>query len=201
MTPRQLFTGLLALSLGLSACSSVTPQPTLLPPTAPPATVSPAPLPASPTPAVEVASSPTAAPPTPAPVSFPDPAAYLWAPVINGLAAPTDIRSAGDGSGRLFIVEQPGRIRILKNGQLNPAPFLDITGRVGSRGSEQGLLGLAFHPKFSQNGYFYVNYTDRDGNTHISRFTASGDDADPASEMELLGVRQPFANHNGGALA
>jgi glucose/arabinose dehydrogenase len=121
--------------------------------------------------------------------------------VTNGLAAPTDIRNAGDGSGRLFIVEQPGRIRVLKNGQFNPAPFLDITARVGSRGSEQGLLGLAFHPKFAQNGYFYVNYTDLDGNTHLSRFTASGDSADPASEMELLGVKQPFANHNGGALA
>jgi glucose/arabinose dehydrogenase len=101
----------------------------------------------------------------------------------------------------LFIVEQPGRIRILKNGQLLDAPFLDIRDRVGSNGSERGLLGLAFHPKFAENGYFYVNYTDRDGNTHIARFTAKGDSADPASEKRLLFVQQPFPNHNGGALA
>jgi glucose/arabinose dehydrogenase len=132
---------------------------------------------------------------------MPDPAAYGWAPVISGLNAPTDIKNAGDGSGRLFILEKPGRILILKDGQLLKTPFLDIKDRVGSNGSEQGLLGLAFHPNFSQNGFFFVNYTDKDGNTHIARFSARGDRADPASEKKLLFVQQPFANHNGGALA
>ncbi|MCX6066336.1 MAG: PQQ-dependent sugar dehydrogenase [Chloroflexi bacterium] len=122
-------------------------------------------------------------------------------PVINGLNHPSDIQSAADGSDRLFVLEQPGRIRIFQNGILLERPFLDITDRVGSNGSEQGLLGLAFHPKFAQNGWFYVNYTDFDGNTHIARFTASGDSADPASEKSILFVPQPFQNHNGGALA
>jgi glucose/arabinose dehydrogenase len=98
------------------------------------------------------------------------------------------------------VLEQPGRIRIVKDGQLLPVSFLDITGRVGSNGNEQGLLGIAFHPRFFENGYFYVNYTDGNGDTSISRFTASGDSADPASEKRLIHVPQPFANHNGGAM-
>jgi glucose/arabinose dehydrogenase len=207
--PRQLFTGIFALSLFLSACQSpsggspAAPQPTLPPPTALTATVPPASaVPPTPLPSAEAGgNNPTAAPPRPIPVHIPDPAAYTWAQVVSGIPAPTDIKNAGDASGRLFIVEQHGRIRILKNGQLLAAPFLDITDRVGSNGSERGLLGLAFHPKFAQNGYNYVNYTDRDGNTRISRFTANGDSADPASEVQLLFVKQPFPNHNGGALA
>ena len=219
MTPRQLFSGIFALSLFLSACqppsggSPVTPQPTLSPPTALTATVpfqptllsptsEPTAVPPSPLPSAEAGgNNSTAAPPTPVPARIPDPAAYTWAPVISAITAPTDIKNAGDGSGRLFILEQPGRIRFLKNGQLLDAPFLDISGQVGSNGSERGLLGLVFHPKFSENGYFYVNFTDRDGNTRISRFTANGDSADPASEEQLLFVQQPFPNHNGGALA
>jgi len=203
MAPRQLFTGIFALSLILSGCTSPSggspaiPQPTLPPPTALIATAQ-----ASPIPSAEAGNNnPTAAQPTPKPVQLPDPAAYTWAQVVSGITSPTDIRNAGDGSGRLFIVEQPGQIRILKNGQLLDAPFLDIRDRVGSNGSERGLLGLAFHPEFAKNGYFYVNYTDRDGNTHIARFTASGNLADPTSEVQLIFVKQPFPNHNGGALA
>lgn len=132
---------------------------------------------------------------------IPDPANYTWKLVVGGLDRPTDIQSAGDGTGRLFVLEQPGRIRILKDGNLLPLPFLDITGRVGSAASEQGLLGLAFHPNFDQKNYLYVNYTDLDGNTHIARFTANGDEVDPASEKLILFVEQPFDNHNGGGLA
>ena len=132
---------------------------------------------------------------------MPNPADYDWVQVAGGLTAPIDIKNAGDGSGRLFILEQPGRIRILKTGQLLKEPFLDIRARVGNGGSEQGLLGLAFDPYFSQHGYFFVNYTDKDGNTHIARFTASGDVASPESEKQILFVQQPFPNHNGGALA
>jgi glucose/arabinose dehydrogenase len=106
-----------------------------------------------------------------------------------------------DGSGRAFIVEQPGRILLVRNGQIQPNSFLDIRNRVGSKGNEQGLLGLAFHPNFKDNPYFYVNYTDRNGNTVIARFQANGDTADPGSEKDLLHVDQPFPNHNGGEIA
>jgi glucose/arabinose dehydrogenase len=103
----------------------------------------------------------------------------------------------------LFVIEQPGRIRILQNGQLTQTPLLDISARVGSRGNEQGLLGLALHPNFPRVGYFYVNYTDLKGDTVIARFQVSKSDpnlADPASETALLRVDQPFANHNGGSV-
>ena len=124
-------------------------------------------------------------------------------PVVTGLQSPVDIANANDGSGRLFIVEQPGRIRVVKNGQLLSAPFLDLTSLV-QLGAEQGLLGLAFHPRFRDNGYFFVNYTRRtDGATVVARYriSASNSDlADPASALQLLLIAQPFANHNGGAL-
>jgi glucose/arabinose dehydrogenase len=200
--PRQLFTGIFVLSLCLSACSSIAPQPTSVSSTLPPPKVQIAATPPSPLPSAEAGNNhPTAAPPAPILVEIPEPAAYTWAQVVSGVTNPVDLQNAGDGSGRLFIVEQPGQIRVLKAGQLLEAPFLDIRNRVGSNGSERGLLGLAFHPKFVENGYFYVNYTARDGNTRIARFTASGERADPASELALLSVQQPFANHNGGALA
>lgn len=141
-------------------------------------------------------------PPTAVPVQahIPDSNQYTWKLVVGDLTAPTDIQSPQDGSGRLFVVEQPGQIFIVRDGQLQQPAFLDIRDRVWNDGSEQGLLGLAFHPQFAQNGYFFVNYTDRRGNTHIARFTASADQADPASEKQLLFVQQPFPNHNGGAL-
>lgn len=145
--------------------------------------------------------------PTPTTVSsvstFPGPKNYQWTQVVSGLQLPTNIVNAGDGSGRLFIVERPGRIRIVQDGRLLAAPFLDIAGHVGDKGSEQGLLGLVFHPKYKENGYFYVNYTDNTGNTVIARFQVTGDPnvADPGSEKNLLGVGQPFPNHNGGSMA
>ncbi|MGQ9834224.1 MAG: PQQ-dependent sugar dehydrogenase [Candidatus Villigracilaceae bacterium] len=120
---------------------------------------------------------------------------------ISGLRQTVDIQSAGDSSGRLFPASRSGRIRILKDGLLLERPLLDISARLLTNGAEQGLLGLAFHPRFAENGYFYVNYTDRDGNTVIARFRAAGDQADPADEMRLLYVKQPYANHNGGGLA
>ncbi len=172
----------------LTACA-----PTLVPP---PATLAPA--------AATATFLPTDAP-TPIPpvnvTDFPNPERYYWEPVIGGLVRPLDIQNAGDGSGRLFIVEQAGVIRILQNGALLETPFLDISERVDDGGNEQGLLGLAFHPDFAQNGFFYVNYTEAGGDTVIARFTAAGDIADPNSEVRLLGVTQPFPNHNGGGLA
>lgn len=114
---------------------------------------------------------------------------------------PIGIAHAGDGSGRLFIVLQDGRIMIYSGGSVLPTPFLDIRERVSCCG-ERGLLGLAFHPDYVQTGQFYVDYTDNNGNTRVSRFlvTADPDIADPDSEKPVIGIDQPFSNHNGGQL-
>lgn len=133
--------------------------------------------------------------------TFPNPYNYEWKQIAGGLTRPVEIQPANDGTNRLFIIEKPGRIRIYENGQTLPAAFLDITDRVDDSSNEMGLLGLAFHPDYEQNGYFYVNYTGEGGHTHISRFHAGGYTADPASEQALIIVEQPFPNHNGGGLA
>jgi glucose/arabinose dehydrogenase len=119
--------------------------------------------------------------------------------VVNGLERPVYL-TAPEGDPRLFIVEQPGRIRIVEGGTLRDEPFLDIESRVRSQGNEQGLLSMAFHPRFSENGYFYVNYTGTDGNTRVERYSVSADAnrADPASAKLIIGYDQPYANHNGG---
>jgi glucose/arabinose dehydrogenase len=121
--------------------------------------------------------------------------------VARGLSNPLYL-TAPAGDPRLFVVEQPGRIRVVENGALLPTPFLDITDRVSS-GGERGLLGLAFHPAYASNGYFYVNYTDLAGDTRVERYRVSADPAraDPASARLVLHVAQPFSNHNGGMLA
>jgi len=126
--------------------------------------------------------------------------------VASGFTTPLDIQQAGDGSGRLFVVEQEGRIKIIQNGNVVGTPYLDISGAIVS-GGETGLLGLAFHPSFSTNGCFYVNYTsNRNGNlqTFISEFRASSAAANTVnttSEANLFTVNQPETNHNGGGLA
>ncbi|MCB0632977.1 MAG: PQQ-dependent sugar dehydrogenase, partial [Lewinella sp.] len=121
--------------------------------------------------------------------------------VSDAFGAVVDISHAGDD--RLFIVEQVGRIQLLQaDGNVNQTPFLDIINKVGS-GGERGLLGLTFHPMYAENGYFFVNYTDKDGNTVVSRYKVSAGDpdlADPASETVLLTLDQPEGNHNGGEL-
>ena len=120
----------------------------------------------------------------------------------SGLDRPVNLKHAGDD--RLFAAEQDGIIKIINaNGTVNSTPFLDIELRVGSSGTEQGLLGLAFHPDYDINGYFFVNYTDTSGDTVISRFSRDGsnpDLADPNSELIVLTYSQPFSNHNGGEL-
>ncbi len=120
--------------------------------------------------------------------------------VVDGLTSPVFL-TAPAGDDRLFIVEQPGRIRILRDGLLVEEPFLDITDRVLD-GGERGLLGLAFHPDYASNGRFYVNYTDPNGDTRVERYEVSADPdlADAASAQLVLGFDQPFANHNGGLL-
>ena len=117
----------------------------------------------------------------------------------TGFDDPLDIVNCGDE--RLFVVEQKGKIWILDaNGNKLPTPFLDIGSMLSTFG-EQGLLGLAFHPDYLNNGYFYVNFTRPDGDSRVSRFSVSDTDpnvADPDSEVVLLDVPQPFWNHNGG---
>jgi glucose/arabinose dehydrogenase len=118
--------------------------------------------------------------------------------VASGLQSPVHL-TAPAADARLFIVEQPGRIRIVENGQLLATPFLDIAAKVSS-GGERGLLSVAFHPQYAQNGFLYVNYTDRAGDTRIERYRVSANRnvADPASASLVLHVRQPYSNHNGG---
>ena len=121
--------------------------------------------------------------------------------VASGFEAPLFVTQAGDGSRTLFVIEQAGRIRIVQGGGPAPDPFLDISDRI-TAGGEQGLLGLAFHPDYASNGFFFVNYTDEAGDTVVSRFErSSASAADPSSETILLRIDQPYANHNGGALA
>lgn len=134
---------------------------------------------------------------------FPDPAGYQWIQWIPGLNRPVDATGAGDGSKRLFILEQRGVVRMALPGSAQLYDFLDITGRVGSAGNEQGLLGIAFSSQYSQDGRFYLDYTELDGGTVVSRFKVSDDPnrADPASEEILLRIKQPYPNHNGGGLA
>lgn len=120
----------------------------------------------------------------------------------TGFNRPVNIKHAGDD--RLFVVEQDGIIKIVNaDGTVETTNFLDIDDRVRSIGNEQGLLGLAFHPNFATNGYFFVNYTNNSGNTVISRFSRIGVNptiADPNSELIILTYSQPFSNHNGGEL-
>ncbi|HEU5315513.1 MAG TPA: PQQ-dependent sugar dehydrogenase, partial [Chloroflexota bacterium] len=121
----------------------------------------------------------------------------------GGLNGALGLVHAGDGTGRLFVVEKRGTIRVIRGGQVVTGSFfLDIRDRVLSSGSEQGLLGLAFHPRYRENGLFYVNYTNRSGDTEIVRFRATpgSDTADAASAQQILFYDQPAANHNGGHL-
>jgi glucose/arabinose dehydrogenase len=121
--------------------------------------------------------------------------------VASGFRSPLDLQAAPGDLERLYVVEQGGRIQVIRNGEVQPAPFLDISARIRT-GGERGLLGLAFHPDFATNRRFFVNYTNPSGDTHIAEFAAtSPDHADPASEQVLLVVPQPYANHNGGVVA
>jgi glucose/arabinose dehydrogenase len=123
--------------------------------------------------------------------------------VATGFRLPVHLTHAADGSSRLFVVEQPGTIRIIRKGKVLAQPFLDIRARVVA-GGERGLLSIAFHPQYKKNGYAYVNYTSSEGGLHtvIARYQRNGfDRLDPGSEKVLLKIDQPYSNHNGGQLA
>lgn len=161
-------------------------------------------------------SSPSSRPPDPTPPAAEEPPRSSTAApgaqsrgvalvtFASGLKEPIGLTFApGDGSDRLFVIEKNGRIVLLRGGgKVDAEPFLDIGPRV-SRGSEQGLLGLAFHPRYAENGRFFINYTDREGDTRIAELRVSKDNADRAdtgAERELLRIDQPYSNHNGGNL-
>jgi glucose/arabinose dehydrogenase len=167
--------------------------------------------PTTPTPTATAIATPTPSP-TPSPLfatpSGPsaDNGSFKFTRIASGLQSPVYVTDAGDGSGRLFIVEQAGRIRVVKNGVLLPAPFLDIRSLVAS-GGERGLLSVAFHPQFKTNGVFVVDYTRASntpadvGDTVIARYAVTSplsDVADRNSGQALLIINQPQPNHNGG---
>lgn len=136
----------------------------------------------------------------------PSDAPYDLKPIVTGLEQPLFIVPAPDDTGRLFVIEQSGQIRVATNtGQLLREPFLDLKDKTGVTANERGLLGLAFHPNFAENGYFYINYTRLSGgNTVVSRYQVSAGDmnrADPDSESIILEIDQPYGNHNGGMIA
>jgi hypothetical protein len=138
----------------------------------------------------------------PAAVNPPAAVPVALQPVATGFSRPILVTSPPGDTQRIFVVEQTGTIRVVSGVAIVPAPFLDLSGSVACCG-EQGLLGLAFHPDYAQNGYLYVNYTDLGGTTRVVRYTVSADPdvADPASASAVLSQPQPFANHNGGMLA
>jgi glucose/arabinose dehydrogenase len=173
------------------------------------ATAAPAPLPSLTTQS-QAAESKTATPmavptdsaATPTVSSFPPAPASLTL-IAEGLDRPVYLTQPADGSGRLFLVEQAGRVLIWRNGQFLSTPFIDLRDRVNANGNERGLLGLAFHPQYSINGRFFVYYTNAQGDLVIARYavkTGNPDRADLASATTLLQIAHPFSNHNGGDL-
>lgn len=181
-------------ALMVAACTAL--DPTLTP--RPPSSSPPGSAPAQPSP---TASEPSST--SPALRSGPD--ALAVERVVGPFEEPTAVTNAGDGSGRLFVMERAGRIRTVnKDGSIAPEPFLDIVPLVLSGGQEQGLLGLAFHPRYQVTGRFFVNYTRQpDGADVIAEYHVSNaaGAADPASERILLAIPDPAVNHNGGGLA
>jgi glucose/arabinose dehydrogenase len=142
-------------------------------------------------------------------ISAQDGTAYRWVEVVNGLSRPLYATNSGDGSNRLFVLEQTGRIWVVEEGQLQTAPFLDLAPIISQEPmnpanySERGLLGLDFHPNYAENGQFFVHYSDLNGDTVIARYSVSADDpnvADPNSGEIILTQTQPYPNHNGGQI-
>jgi glucose/arabinose dehydrogenase len=136
-------------------------------------------------------------------VSSQTPPMITLQPFVSGLSSPLFVTNAKDGTKRLFILQQGGIIKVVQPGSNTPTDFLNITSRIVS-GGERGLLGLTFHPEFTTNGYFFVNYTRAgDGATIIARYKTVNSDnllGDPNSEKILLTIAQPFTNHNGGMI-
>ena len=198
---RSVLLGFLAVLAAVVCTGTLDPTPTLIP-------ISPTPAPDSPTVSQPVSTPTHALSPTPVTQLLPLRAMEVERAFPDlSFDRPVALVFPGDGSGRGFLVEQPGQVMAL-TGEGNASPFLDIRGRVSDRGNEEGLLGLAFDPDFVSNGYFYVYYTaGSPRRSVISRFTVSPDGpeiadevANPDSELIILEVGQPFSNHNGGQI-
>ena len=172
-------------------------------PTARPATETPAPAPTKETaPSATPTTTATALPTNVAVI--PDPAGYTWEMIAEGFSRPTGLGTPQDGSGRLFVLEQEGLIHIIQDGQRLPVPFLDLREVTSTRGSTvRGLQGITFHPKYAENGYFFVHYTQEGGDSVIARYQVSADFnlANPGSEMRLLKISYPIGEHVGGGMA
>lgn len=186
-----------AIALGLAATGGCAPAPSA---------TSPRPIPATPA----TVTAPSAGPQTTAPpsaVATPPPAELgrlklRLQPKWGGLDNPVALANAGDGSGRLFVLEQAGTVREIVGGQLLARPYLDIRDLVSS-GGERGLLGIAFSPAYATNGAFYLDYTNNSGNTVIARFVAGDPSATSpkvTGPVAILTIRQPYANHKGGCV-
>jgi glucose/arabinose dehydrogenase len=130
--------------------------------------------------------------------SSPARAHYTLKPYVSGLQSPVYVTATPSEPGKLYVVEQAGRVRVVENGRVT-GTFLDIGSRVKS-GGEQGLLSLAFHPGYAQNHRFYVDYTDVNGDTRVVEFRSANGVGVPSSGRSILFVKQPYANHNGGQL-
>jgi glucose/arabinose dehydrogenase len=133
-----------------------------------------------------------------------NPSPYHLNEIITELKSPVYVTHAGDGSGRLFIVEQDGYIQIAQNGAVQEKPFLDVRSLVTREGLEQGLLGLAFHPNYAENGQFFIYYTAVDGKNTVAEYRVSAgnpDRAETGSAQILLAIDDPYGNHNAGQLA
>lgn len=161
---------------------------------------------AAPTEAYATSAPPSAAPVPAPPVSTttsPPPselaARVQLVPFVTGLARPLALVAVpGDARKRLWIVEQAGLIHVVEGGRLSGTIALDLRRQVSRKGNEQGLLGLAFHPRFADNGKVYVNFTDPRGDTRVVEYRVVGDQVDPTTARQLLAVKQPYENHNGG---
>jgi glucose/arabinose dehydrogenase len=131
-----------------------------------------------------------------------EPPPIVLDPVADGLDNPVFVTHAGDGSPRLYVVEQHGTVRVVENGDTQLEPFMDIDPLVGSEANEQGLLSLVFHPNFTDNRQLFVNYTNNDGDTVIARYETSPDLqlVDPSTAKIILTIDQPYRNHNGGQI-
>lgn len=212
---KQYTASLFLLALLLSACMSPSSNPNATPAAAAPApALTPTATPAAATQTAEAAPSPSAAPqaelilPTPTATSAPIPLApdqiqLRLEAVFQGFELPVFFTHAGDGSGRHFVVEKTGKIWVIDKGEVQPTPFLDVSNRITTAGNEQGLLGLAFAPNFTETGHFFINYTDRQGTTIVERYTVAGDNphrGDAQSAFTVLTVAQPASNHNAGML-
>lgn len=195
--PRKLLV-LLAVAL-VAGCAS----PGEVPTPGVPAPTPPAPTPSPAAPTTTPPGTPTAASPTPPAAMEPGPARLRLDAFLDGLSRPLLVTHAGDDSGRLFVVEQTGRILLVRGGKVADEPFLDIRERTVATG-ERGLLGLAFPPRHEEDGVAYVSYTDTSGDSILARYRlANGtrDRLDRDSEEVILKVDQPYANHNGGHVA